>query len=251
MKRIDESHSFSPRIAEQVGVEKAILLKDIYYWCAHNKENDANFHEGKYWTFNSAEALAEHYPYMSRRSISRWLSELQRDGWIWIGNFNKKGFDRTKWYAINADKYDAVLAAPLAKMTNASVENGQCIGQDGHTIPSHNTTQTQINSLSESENSKNENDWKAVAQQMAVHAKGEGKEDWEYMCRMFNYTGKPEEVMSEWACKATPYQLQSWKDYFPRLLPWVKRAAQSKLRDKPRNNDLQPISPTRFHKANR
>lgn len=116
MKRPDEHHSFSVRIAEIVGPEKAILLNDFYGWCDMNEKNNRNMHNGKAWTFNSAQALAEKYSYMKRRSISRWLDELEKDEWIESANFNKKTFDQTKWYAVNMAKYNAVITS---------------IGQDG------------------------------------------------------------------------------------------------------------------------
>lgn len=96
-------------------------------------------------------------------------------------------------------------------------------------------------------------DWKEVARRMTEHANGEGREDWKYMTAMYQYSGPPQEVMSEWACKATPYQLQTWKDYFPKLLPWVKKAAQGQLRQKTQGyQTVQPApNTTRIHRKNR
>lgn len=135
MKGIDEQHSFSPHIAAIVGIEKAILLKNIYYWCKENQARGINFHEGRYWTYNSASSLEAIYPYMKRRSIARWVSELNEDGWIEIGNFNKAGFDRTTWYSINADKYDQAILNAVGHFDQSIGQNGQRIGQNGQPIP--------------------------------------------------------------------------------------------------------------------
>lgn len=135
MKGIDEQHSFSPHIAAIVGIEKAILLKNIYYWCKENQARGINFYEGRYWTYNSASSLEAIYPYMKRRSIARWVSELNEDGWIEIGNFNKAGFDRTTWYSINADKYDQAILNAVGHNSHSIGQNGQRIGQNGQPIP--------------------------------------------------------------------------------------------------------------------
>ena len=125
MKRIDENHSFSPHIACVVGVEKAIILKDIYYWCLKNSKSNRNYHEGRHWTYNSSSAFSELYPYMNRRSISRWLKELEDDKWIFSGNFNKSSFDQTKWYSINHEKYDSAIESTLAKKEEPIGQNDQ------------------------------------------------------------------------------------------------------------------------------
>lgn len=151
MKRPDEHHSFSVRIAEIVGPMKAILLHDIYGWCDMNEKNQRNMHNGKAWTFNSAKALAEKYSYMKPRSISRWLDELERDEWLESANLNKKAFDQTKWYAVNTIKYNAVITSigqngqsndqstdTLEPAKTPICQNVSSIGQNGqpyHLIP--------------------------------------------------------------------------------------------------------------------
>lgn len=93
-------HSFNIKLAMEVGIEKAILLKNIHWWIFKNAKNGKNFRRGRFWTFNSSKAFAEMFPYMNPCSIRRWLIELEDDGWIITGNFNRKRNDKTKWYAV-------------------------------------------------------------------------------------------------------------------------------------------------------
>ena len=93
-------HSFNIKLAIEVGIEKAILLKNIHWWILKNAKNGKNFKRGRFWTFNSSKAFAELFPYMASVSIRRWLSELEEDGWIITGNFNRRRNDKTKWYAV-------------------------------------------------------------------------------------------------------------------------------------------------------
>lgn len=62
-----------------------------------NKKHD---YDGFTWTYNSSTAFAELFPYMSSQKIGRLLRELESSGIIKSGNYNKAGYDRTKWYTI-------------------------------------------------------------------------------------------------------------------------------------------------------
>ena len=93
-------HLFNIEEAELYGVHKAILIYNIRYWLEKNQVNDKNWVDGFYWTYNSAEAFAKMFPYMSASSIMRWLGEMEKDGIIKTANHNKNSFDRTKWYTI-------------------------------------------------------------------------------------------------------------------------------------------------------
>jgi uncharacterized phage protein (TIGR02220 family) len=141
MKRIDECHAFNIHIACLVGIEKAIILKDLYGWCMLNQHNARHIHGGKAWTYNSAKAFSEKYPYMKPRTIAGYLDDLERGGWIESGNYNSNGFDRTKWYAIDFQKYDnAIITAIGEKLTMdvRKTDNGLSENSQPYQfIPSH------------------------------------------------------------------------------------------------------------------
>jgi hypothetical protein len=130
-----QEHHFRIEDAIQYGVEKAILLYNLRFWLEKNKANERNIHEheGKeyYWTFNSSTAYNLLFPYMAERSIRRWLLELEEDGIIISGKFNKHNYDQTKWYTMP----EYVIA--LAKMADTLSENGR-------PIPDINTDKKQI-----------------------------------------------------------------------------------------------------------
>jgi len=83
-QKSNREHSFDAELASLVGIEKAILLKNIDYWVGENERRkiDSSFAYGKWWTFESLTSLAKKYPYMRRGNLSRWFSELKRDKWI-------------------------------------------------------------------------------------------------------------------------------------------------------------------------
>lgn len=123
-----------------VGVEKAIILKDLYGWCQLNQQNGRHIHNGKAWTYNSAKAFSEKYPYMKPRTIAGYLDDLEAGGWIESGNYNETAFDRTKWYAIDLKKYDNAIVAAIGEkltMDMQETDNGKAENsQPYHLIPS-------------------------------------------------------------------------------------------------------------------
>ena len=95
------THQFDIEIAERVGVNAAIIYSNIEFWCAKNKANNKNFFDGNYWTYNSVKAWTELFPYFSIKVVRTALEKLEKEEFIQSGNYNKAGYDRTKWYSIN------------------------------------------------------------------------------------------------------------------------------------------------------
>lgn len=93
-------HHFDIEIAAEYGVHAAILLNHIHYWIKENQANERNFYDGEYWTYNSKKAFAELFPYMTERQIDYAIKKLIDGGLIKTGNYNKKKFDQTLWYAL-------------------------------------------------------------------------------------------------------------------------------------------------------
>lgn len=81
------------------GVDAAILLSNLRFWVFANKAKERNFKDGRYWTYNSAEALTRLYPFWNRRKIARLLQKLEKDGAINSMQVSQGG-DQTKWYTI-------------------------------------------------------------------------------------------------------------------------------------------------------
>ena len=92
-------HQFNVELATKLGVEKAVIIHNMYYWINHNAKNNKNVYDSSVWTYNSASAFGKLFPYIKDRTISRYLLELERDGYIKTGNYSDNIFDKTKWYS--------------------------------------------------------------------------------------------------------------------------------------------------------
>ena len=93
-------HQFNTEIAKQYGIEESILLENIYFWVKKNKANNQNYHNGKYWTYNSIRAFKILFDYMSESKIYRALKKLEEAGLIEIGDFNADRYKRPSWYTV-------------------------------------------------------------------------------------------------------------------------------------------------------
>ena len=89
-------------LAQVVGLNEAIVLQEVYYWCKVNKRERRPTHDGYYWVYNSyREWHANHFPWWHYDTVRGIFSKLEKDGLLVSGNFNKSKMDRTKWYRIN------------------------------------------------------------------------------------------------------------------------------------------------------
>lgn len=96
------THSFSIPVAKVVGVHGAIILQHFAFWHLANWGNSKNYHDGRFWTFNSIKAYSELFPYMTAKEIRGQLNRLERDEYIISSNYNATQFNRTKWYAMTS-----------------------------------------------------------------------------------------------------------------------------------------------------
>ena len=97
------NHSFDVDIATRYGVYEAILIENIRFWILKNKANNKHFHKGKYWTYNSAKAYAELFPYWSRQQVERIIGKLKEAGVLEVDHFSHNTYDRTNWYTLNEE----------------------------------------------------------------------------------------------------------------------------------------------------
>ena len=92
-------HSFSRTIAKEHGEKAAVILQ----YLAHHVAKSKQIHDGRKWFFMTLDDLAAVFPYIKRSTIHDTLNSLKDKGLLRIGDYNKKGYDRTCWYAFADD----------------------------------------------------------------------------------------------------------------------------------------------------
>ena len=118
-------HSFNADLATKYGILEAILIQNFEFWIKKNEANERGYHEGRYWTYNSARAFSELFPYASPKKIRYALQHLIDAGIIMTGNFNNSPYDRTLWYAFT-DFYLSICQKrqmEIPEKENGKVEN--------------------------------------------------------------------------------------------------------------------------------
>lgn len=93
-------HYFNVEIAAKYGMKDAVVLQSLAYWLQKNVINKNNIHDGVAWTFNSVSKMKEYFPYLTYNQLADCLRRLEKNGLIVSANYNKMGYDRTKWYTL-------------------------------------------------------------------------------------------------------------------------------------------------------
>lgn len=116
------NHSFSVEVAEKFGIEKAVILENFYFWIRKNKANKKNVHDGRCYTYNTAEAFAELFPYIKERKIAQILREMENeDGLLISGQFHN--YDRTKSYTLTDLALSFFEPSIIQKIDNGKSKN--------------------------------------------------------------------------------------------------------------------------------
>lgn len=128
------TYQFDTDLATEYGVDEAIMITNLAFWIRKNEANGKHFHDGRFWTYNSAEAFTKLFPFWSSGQIRRILTSLKDKGVLLTGNYNQSQYDRTTWYAFS-DSICQKLQLHLLKSTNGSAEIQNCnnIGADNNT----------------------------------------------------------------------------------------------------------------------
>lgn len=97
----DQTLRIQKELAVKIGFNEAVILMQLEYLISisrhHLKDN--------WWTYQALEELKEKYfPWWSIATISRAMKSLEKQELIFIDNFNKRGGDQTRWYALNIEK---------------------------------------------------------------------------------------------------------------------------------------------------
>lgn len=93
--------SFRTEIARLAkGVDEAVFVHRVWFLVMNNEANGRNFHDGKYWTYDSVRALAKIFYFWTPRQLQRIVRNCVEKGLIETGNFAENACDRSTWYTV-------------------------------------------------------------------------------------------------------------------------------------------------------
>lgn len=127
-----------PTLAKKLNsVDKAIMLQQIHYWLLKS----GNEKDGKKWVYNTVHDWAKQFPWLTEKTVQRYLKNLEDMGLLVTANYNKAKFDRTKWYSID---YDAL--EKLGQEDDSQEESGNSEKSDDNDNQSHQNAEDNLGS---------------------------------------------------------------------------------------------------------
>jgi uncharacterized phage protein (TIGR02220 family) len=92
-----------PKDIAKYGMIPAVLLYNIRFWCKKNRDNEQNFRDGLYWTYNTRAAYLKQFPFFTEDQIRRALEKLVQMKAIRRGRYkqeSKGNMTSTSWFAV-------------------------------------------------------------------------------------------------------------------------------------------------------
>jgi uncharacterized phage protein (TIGR02220 family) len=133
-------------LAKVFGLNEAIVLQQLNYWL---NGKSAKLINGRKWIYNSYKQWQkDNFPFWSLATVRRAIENCEKKGLIITGNFNKAGFDKTKWYSIDYEMVDKGMSKRVAqneqtdcsKRANGVAQNEQTNTRDYSEITTEITT---------------------------------------------------------------------------------------------------------------
>jgi hypothetical protein len=128
-----------PALAQQIGLNEAIILQQIHYWICTSPHD----REGQKWIYNSYEEWGKQFPWIGNRKLRYVIRNLEQEGYLLTGRFNKRRGDNTKWYRINYEKLEELLDTHLAKLATGVPNHATGVPNFATPLP-ETTTETTI-----------------------------------------------------------------------------------------------------------
>lgn len=127
-------------LAAEIGLNESILFLQIEYLIGLSQHEQ----DGRLWTYQSLQDLHDNFfPWWSLMTISRIIKTLQSKNLLIVGNYNKSGFDRTQWFALNEEGISRLESVKL--QVSPIYQNGKWISQNGEIDPNKMVNRSQQN----------------------------------------------------------------------------------------------------------
>ena len=98
-------HFFQKELAEKYGVDEAIMLNHIIFWISINSKNLENRYDNRTWMYCTYKRFSEYFSYWSESQVRRIINSLINYNVLISGNYNRHGYDQTKWYALYDEEH--------------------------------------------------------------------------------------------------------------------------------------------------
>ena len=128
-------------LATVIGLNEAIVLQQLNYWLHSKSAKKIN---DKWWVYNTYENWKkQNFPFWSVATIRRTFSSLEKKEVVVSANFNRAGFDKTKWYSIDETKLNQLMSSACDQNEQTMCSNcADGTDQNDHTYTRYYTETT-------------------------------------------------------------------------------------------------------------
>lgn len=140
-------------VAIAIGLKEAVVAQQLNYWLHSKAAKTVN---GRRWVYNTYENWQkDSFPFFTVATIRRLFEKLEKMGVVITGNYNKAGFDKTKWYSIDEKRLNDIIdrrsaqneQTSCSKRADGAAQNEQTNTRDY----TENTTDKDIDSSADAE----------------------------------------------------------------------------------------------------
>ncbi|MBA7609234.1 hypothetical protein ES703_16422 [subsurface metagenome] len=121
----------NPALAEEIGLNESIIYLQLEFWISISDKE----YQGKIWTYQSLRSFQKVFRFLSRDTINRAIKSLEKQKLIKIGNFNKKKYDNTRWFAIDYKGVDRIKSLTVSQIQGGLSHSATGLSQNATTIP--------------------------------------------------------------------------------------------------------------------
>lgn len=185
-----------PTLATLIGLNEAIVLQQIHYWLKIKEKQQQDYIDNHYWVYNTYEQWQEQFPFWSIRTLKRVFTSLEKSGLLISSNYNKAGFDKTKWYTIDYKALNALNSMSVQSDTIVvpTCHDGECQNGTTNTIDYTETTaKTSFNVLNGATLKRNTTlsqksfDWSILEKQIIKSCHKQGIQDCSEYVKIIKY----------------------------------------------------------------
>lgn len=90
--------SFDEGLAEEIGLNAAIIHERLYDLCVEKSRNNVDYHDGAFWVRIPQKELPGLCPYMAPTAVLRAMKKLTDGGYVLVGHYDEN-HGSTNWYA--------------------------------------------------------------------------------------------------------------------------------------------------------
>jgi len=131
-----------PSLAEEVGLNEAIVLQQVHYWLQRSRHKEPDEHgTTRRWVYKTLSEWEEEFPFWSRSTVKRTLRSLVDSGYVVAEKKRKDEGDTTIWYSIEYGALPDVSDCTTGVGQNDQTGRSDCtngVGQNDQTRGAHN-----------------------------------------------------------------------------------------------------------------